>query len=411
MAISRRWLALGVGALGLGIGLLVARVVRHGHHDHAHGAPGATEAALTSRLSLALRPVQTELPGDAGLGESLYRRHCVSCHGPGGAGDGPAAAGLHPPPRDHTDAWHMEVRADDELHDLVLKGGPSMQRSPLMPGFGDALDPLEGWALVAYLRTLPPRVRDVFPAAASWTAREVLLPHEAAARVAGATLSPAAADFRAAWLDVLDDGGALLGRVSFPRALVGELPVRLVVAVDPDGRPLVAHTHGLLRSSGGRSLPTDDLLADAAPDPVVQQLAGIARAELAKLAEGPAALAAETASADALRARWTKEPQAFEGGVLLFQQLCAHCHGATGQLLGAGVQPQAVRPRNLADPAFHASVDDAHLRRLIKEGGAAAWLSPIMPSHSHLADAQLDALVRYVRGLSPLAPPTKEGPP
>lgn len=410
---TRRWLAIAVAVLGLGVGLLVARVVRHGDHGHSHGPPTATsEAAATSRLVLEPRPTRAELPGDAGLGEALYRRHCVSCHGSGGAGDGPAAAGLHPAPRDHTDGWHMEARPDDELHDLVLRGGPSAQRSPLMPGFGDALDPLEGWAMVAYLRTLHPRVQDAFPAAASWTAREVVLSREAAARLAGATLSPPAADFRAAWLEVMAEGGAPLGRVSFPRVVVGELPVRLVVAVSPDGRPLLARTHGLLRVRGGRVLPTDDLLGEGLPpDPTVQQLAAVARAELRKLAEGPAALAAQTQAADALRGRWSKEPQAFEGGALLFQQLCGHCHGATGQLLGAGVQPQAVRPRNLADPAFQASLDDAHLRRVVKEGGAAAWLSPIMPSHSHLSDAQLDALVRHLRGLSPLASPGKEGPP
>lgn len=410
---TRRWLALGGVALGLALGLLTWRLVRH-EHDHARGdtSPRGAGAPVSSRLVLAPRAVVGELPGDAALGEALYRRHCVSCHGSAGAGDGPAAAGLHPPPRDHTDGWYMEARGDDDLHALVLSGGPSAQRSPLMPGFGDGLDPLEGWALVAYLRTLHPRVRGAFPAAASWTPREVILPREVAARVAGASLGPSSRDHRAAWLDVAGEGGRALGRVSFPRVDLLGVAVRLVVAVDPDGRPLLARTHGTLRVSAGRTLPTDDLLGGALErGPTVERLAGAARAELVKLAEGPAALAAETQAADALRTRWAKEPTAFEGGALLFQQLCAHCHGATGQLLGAGVQPQAVRPRNLADPAFHASLDDAHLRRVVKGGGAASWLSPLMPSHSHLPDAQLDILVRHVRGLSPLAPPSKDGPP
>ncbi|HET8540322.1 MAG TPA: c-type cytochrome [Anaeromyxobacter sp.] len=35
-------------------------------------------------------------------GRASYARYCASCHGPGGAGDGPAAKALRPPPRDLT---------------------------------------------------------------------------------------------------------------------------------------------------------------------------------------------------------------------------------------------------------------------------------------------------------------------
>jgi len=35
-------------------------------------------------------------------GAALYRRHCASCHGTSGRGDGPAAAALNPPPNDLT---------------------------------------------------------------------------------------------------------------------------------------------------------------------------------------------------------------------------------------------------------------------------------------------------------------------
>lgn len=412
--VTRCRLAIGVAVLALGLlAVLGWTVARHEHGEHGHGhvhEPGDPSiGAAHSRLILDPRE-SGELPGDAALGELLYRRHCASCHGPVGAGDGPAAAGLHPPPRDHTDGWPMDARTDDDLHELVMHGGPSVQRSPLMPGFGDSIDSLEGWALVGYLRTLHPRVRDAFPAASTWVAREVILPRDVAARVAAASLAPSSADHRAAWLDAFDEAGAALGRVSFPRVAVGGLAVRLVVAVDPSGQPLLARTHGLLRTAAGRALSTDDLLASSpGSDPTVARLAAAARAEVVKLAEGPAALVRETASAEAIRTRWTKDPRSFEGGALLFQQLCAHCHGATGQLLGPGLQSQLVRPRNLADPAFQASLDAAHLRRVVKEGGAAMWLSPIMPSHSHLDDAQLDALVQYVRSLPPAASPLPGG--
>lgn len=38
----------------------------------------------------------------ASTGQILYIRHCASCHGPGGEGDGPLAASLTRPPADLT---------------------------------------------------------------------------------------------------------------------------------------------------------------------------------------------------------------------------------------------------------------------------------------------------------------------
>jgi mono/diheme cytochrome c family protein len=47
-------------------------------------------------------------------GADLYLRYCAACHGPQGRGDGPAAAGLTPPPADLT-------RSDLSLNDLALR--------------------------------------------------------------------------------------------------------------------------------------------------------------------------------------------------------------------------------------------------------------------------------------------------
>jgi mono/diheme cytochrome c family protein len=38
----------------------------------------------------------------AELGQPVFERHCVSCHGAEGRGDGPVASVLHPPPADLT---------------------------------------------------------------------------------------------------------------------------------------------------------------------------------------------------------------------------------------------------------------------------------------------------------------------
>ena len=52
------------------------------------------------KLQVAAGPVQ-------GLGQGLYRRHCVHCHGTTGDGMGPTAAILNPYPR--LPARHLQV--------------------------------------------------------------------------------------------------------------------------------------------------------------------------------------------------------------------------------------------------------------------------------------------------------------
>lgn len=406
-------------ALGAGLGLcalVVGLVAWRGHGPHVHAAVADAEPP-TSQAVVALRPRPSSepLPGDPVLGRALYAMHCASCHGAAGAGDGPAAGGLHPRPRDHTDAWHLEARTDRELHQMVQGGGPAAQRSVLMPAFGENLDPLDAWALVAHVRTLHPRVRDVFPTAARWEQAEAILGRDAAARVAATweRLEPAPGDYRAAWLAAFDADDRPLGRVAFPRVDLGGVIVRLVVAVDAAGQPLVARTHDLISGEGG-TLPTDDLLgAHSAPvGGLLARLDDASKGALVQLTEGPKALEADARAADEVRARWAATPDSFDEGARTFLQSCALCHGATGRLVGGGVQPQPVRPRNLGDPAFQASVDDDHLRRIVREGGAASGLSPLMPQHTQLSDAQLDALVRFVRGLAAAGPSgMKEGHP
>lgn len=59
---------------------------------------------------------------------------CTTCHGTSGKGDGPTGAALTPKPRDWTDAaWQASV-TDQELAEVILKGGSATGLSPLMPG-------------------------------------------------------------------------------------------------------------------------------------------------------------------------------------------------------------------------------------------------------------------------------------
>lgn len=65
--------------------------------------------------------------------EKMFGTVCVTCHGADGSGRGPAAESLNPKPRDYTDpAWQASV-TDDQLKEVILKGGQAVGKSPMMP--------------------------------------------------------------------------------------------------------------------------------------------------------------------------------------------------------------------------------------------------------------------------------------
>lgn len=74
-------------------------------------------------------------------------------------------------------------------------------------------------------------------------------------------------------------------------------------------------------------------------------------------------------------------------GAQLYLRHCAACHGANGNG-GIGIP--------LALPSFLASVDDQFLRQTIRLGRPGR----VMPAFPRLSDAQLDAIVGYIRGWS-----------
>jgi mono/diheme cytochrome c family protein len=87
-------------------------------------------------------------------GKALYQQYCSACHGKQGKGDGPAAAAMHPKPRNHSDGNYMNALSDDHLMKVVSEGGQAVNRSPLMPSWKGALNPQQIRDLIAYLRTL-----------------------------------------------------------------------------------------------------------------------------------------------------------------------------------------------------------------------------------------------------------------
>jgi mono/diheme cytochrome c family protein len=79
---------------------------------------------------------------------------CASCHGPTGAGDGPAAVALDPKPAKHDDGNYMNPLTDAYLTQVITEGGLAVGKSPLMAPWGGALDPEEVRDVIAFIRSL-----------------------------------------------------------------------------------------------------------------------------------------------------------------------------------------------------------------------------------------------------------------
>jgi mono/diheme cytochrome c family protein len=90
--------------------------------------------------------------------ERLFAERCTTCHGPAGAGDGPASAGLTPPPRNFQDpAWQKSV-TDQHIEQIIQFGGAAVGRSPAMPGNPDLMSKSDVVAaLRAHIRALASR--------------------------------------------------------------------------------------------------------------------------------------------------------------------------------------------------------------------------------------------------------------
>ncbi|MHB8483429.1 MAG: c-type cytochrome [Nitrospiria bacterium] len=89
-------------------------------------------------------------------GRHLYYRYCSACHGESGMGNGYNARNLDPHPRDLTDKseTYMAKLGNQEIYDVISKGGRGVELSALMPSFGKVFSEKEIWSIVAYVRTL-----------------------------------------------------------------------------------------------------------------------------------------------------------------------------------------------------------------------------------------------------------------
>lgn len=100
------------------------------------------------------------LPAAAGAeppdsGQALYTRYCASCHGPGGAGDGPLRPVLRPPPADLTRiAEHAGGWFPDAVVQATIDGRFVAHGTRDMPVWGDVLDQAQISLLTEHLYSL-----------------------------------------------------------------------------------------------------------------------------------------------------------------------------------------------------------------------------------------------------------------
>src|SRR5688572_16242910 len=82
------------------------------------------------------------------IGKEMWTKHCVSCHGKTGAGDGTKAAGLETAMEDMS-AAAVQGQSDGELYYKIAEGREEM------PSFKKKIPEAEDlWSVVNYIRTL-----------------------------------------------------------------------------------------------------------------------------------------------------------------------------------------------------------------------------------------------------------------
>jgi high-affinity iron transporter len=91
---------------------------------------------------------------DVNVGKQKYDQLCATCHGPTGAGDGPAGKALNPPARNLQAGDFKYGGTDQDLFDVISNGAASKGGSPLMAPWGSILSEQDRWAVVKYIRTL-----------------------------------------------------------------------------------------------------------------------------------------------------------------------------------------------------------------------------------------------------------------
>lgn len=112
-------------------------------------------------ILLAAMPAVAQEPG-----RDIYMKRCFWCHGEQGRGDGPAAVGLLPAPRDFARADYKirstpygQLPTEEDLFRVISRGLPGTP----MPGWEQVLTKEERGQLVSYIKSLSSRFKTEKP--------------------------------------------------------------------------------------------------------------------------------------------------------------------------------------------------------------------------------------------------------
>ena len=102
-----------------------------------------------ARAARKKNPIQAD-EKSVGAGRAIYFAQCLSCHGPAGHGDGPAAKDLNPKPRNLSDP-RIQQQTDGSIFWKLTEG-----KKP-MPTFEKLISEDDRWNVINYVRTLKGR--------------------------------------------------------------------------------------------------------------------------------------------------------------------------------------------------------------------------------------------------------------
>ncbi len=140
-----------------GLDTLLAMVDRIAPADSVAMRAAALSNDLADRFGVAMNEIPAQTPSLA-RGSEVYQANCASCHGTLGAGDGPQAATLDPPPADLTSAASLTGVSPLDYYHRVTIG----VAGTAMPAFETRLPADDRWAAALYaslLRLPAPRGR------------------------------------------------------------------------------------------------------------------------------------------------------------------------------------------------------------------------------------------------------------
>ena len=87
-------------------------------------------------------------------GKRIFEHYCSVCHGAAGEGDGFNSYNLNPKSHSFADSSYMSRLSESYLEQVISFGGQSMNKSVLMPAYGNTLSEVETDRVISFIRTL-----------------------------------------------------------------------------------------------------------------------------------------------------------------------------------------------------------------------------------------------------------------